>query len=138
MVANASRVNGAAGRLTERLAAVGFTTVAAANYVPSRLDVTKIYYDPANAQALAVATSLKEAFGGGAIELLELAVPPPIDTGDMAGATVLVAMGNDVADKTLDQLQGRAPSTTVPDDSSASSEESSSGESGSAEESSSG
>ena len=115
MVTNASRVDGGAGRLSERLAAVGFTVVTPGNYSLGQLDVTKIYYDAANPSARAVADSLKAAFGGGAIEVLELPVPPPVDTGDALGAGVLVAMGNDVADKTLDELQGiTPPPTTAP------------------------
>ncbi len=125
MVTNASRVDGGAGRLNDRLAAVGFVMVAPGNYALGQLDVTKIYYDPANPAARAVADSLKAAFGGGAIEVLELTVPPPVDTGDVLGAGVLVAMANDIADKTLDELQGitppatTAPASTAPADSTA-------------------
>ena len=37
---------------------------------------------------------------------------------DVPGAGVLVAMGNDTADKTLDELQGiTPPATTAPDSS---------------------
>ena len=113
MVTNASRVDGAAGRMTERLTAVGFTTVEPGNYSLGTLEVTKIYQDPANAQALAVAESLKAAFGGGDIEILEMGAPPPVDGGDALGATVLVAMGNDIADKTLEELQGITTTTTA-------------------------
>lgn len=121
LVSNASRVDGAAGRMTERLAAVGYTTVDAANYTLGKLDVTKIYYDPANPAAQAVAEGLKAAFGGGAITVSELPAPPPVSTGDLAGAGVLVAMGNDIADKSLEELQGIvtttvAPSSTAPAD----------------------
>lgn len=115
MVTNASRVDGAAGRLTDRLVDVGFTTVTPGNYVPDQLDVSKIYYVAANTSAKAVADSLYLAFGGGAIEVLELPVPPPVDTGTVGDAGVLVAMGNDIADKSLEELQGLvAPSTTAP------------------------
>ena len=48
MVTNASRVDGGAGRLSDRLAAVGFTMVAPANSTLGQLDVSKIFYDPAN------------------------------------------------------------------------------------------
>ena len=113
MVTNASRVDGAAGRMTERLTAVGFTTVEPGNYSLGTLEVTKIYHDPANAQALAVAESLKAAFGGGDIEILEMGAPPPVEGGDALGATVLVAMGNDIADKTLEELQGITTTTTA-------------------------
>jgi hypothetical protein len=114
LVANASRVDGAAGRMTERLAAVGYTTVDPANYTIGQLDVSTIYYDPANPAAQAVAEGLKAAFGGGAIMVSELPAPPPVSSGDMAGAGVLVAMGNDIADKTLDELQGIVTTTVAP------------------------
>jgi len=121
MVTNASRVDGGAGRMSDRLAAVGFTTVAPGNYTLGSLEITKIYYDPANPSAQAVAESVKVALGGGAIEVLEMPTPPPVDTGDLLGAGVLVAMGNDTADKTLEELQGIATTTTTgaPTDSSA-------------------
>jgi hypothetical protein len=116
MVVNASRIDGAAGRLSERLAAVEFTVVDPGNYTLGQLDVSKIYFDPANAEAQAVAESLKAAFGGGSIEVLELPSPPPTDSGEVNGAGVLVAMGNDIADKTLDELQGiTPPPTSAPD-----------------------
>ena len=124
MVTNASRVDGAAGRMTERLTAVGFTTVEPGNYTLGTLEVTKIYHDPANPQALPVAESLKAAFGGGDIEILELGTPPPVDGGDALGATVLVAMGNDVADKTLEELQGITTTTAAPETTTADSTES--------------
>jgi hypothetical protein len=119
LVTNASRINGAAGRLTDRLAAVGFETVTPGNYTLGTLDLTKIYYDPANAAALAVADSLKAAFGGGSIEIVELGTAPPVDTGSMGGASILIAMGNDIADKTLNELQGiETPEDTGSDTSS--------------------
>ena len=115
MVTNASRVDGAAGRMSDRLGEVGFTMVEPGNYSLGTIEVTKIYHDPANPQALAVANSLKDALGGGAIEVIEMGSPPPVDGGDLHGATVQVAMGNDTADKTLDELQGiTPPATTAP------------------------
>jgi hypothetical protein len=113
LVANASRVDGAAGRMSDRLAAVGFSMVTPGNSTEGPLETTKIYFDPAVPASQAVAESIKAAFGGGAIEVLPMTVPPPIDTGDLAGANVLVAMGNDTADKTLDELQGITTTTTV-------------------------
>jgi len=113
LVANASRVDGGAGRLSDRLAAVGFSMVTPGNSKEGPIDTTKIYFDPANTAAQAVAESLKAALGGGAIEVLPITTPPPIDTGELAGAGVLIAMGNDVADKTLDELQGIVTTTTV-------------------------
>ena len=114
MVTNASRIDGAAARMSDRLAAVGFTMVEPGNYSLGTIEVTKIYQDPANPQAMAVAESLKAAFGGGAIEIVEMGTPPPVDGGDAKGATVLIAMGYDVADKTLDELQGITTTTAAP------------------------
>jgi hypothetical protein len=104
MVTNASRIDGAAGRMSDRLAAVGFTMVAPGNYSLGTIETTIIYQDPANPQAMAVAQSLQAALGGGDIQIQEMGAPPPVDTGDALGATVLIAMGNDTADKTLDEL----------------------------------
>ncbi len=134
IVANASDVNGSAGRLSERLAAVGFTTGTAVNSTEGTLAVTKIYYDPANTAAKAVADSLQLALGGGEITVVEVATPPPIDTADLAGAGVLIAMGNDVADKSLDVLQGRVaePVESSTADDSTTGEGSSTGESSTA------
>ena len=115
MVTNASRIDGAATCMSDRLAAVGFTMVEPGNYSLGTIEVTKIYQDPANPQALAVAESLKAAFGGGAIEIVEMGTPPPVEGGDAKGATVLIAMGNDIADKTLDELQGITTTTAAPE-----------------------
>ena len=112
VVANASGIDGAAGRLSDRLAAVGFTMGEATNGTESNLAVSKIYYDPANAQAQPVAESLRQAFGGGDIQLLEMGAPPPVESGDIGDASIVVAMGDDIADKTLEELQGRAPATS--------------------------
>ena len=112
IVANASGINGAAGRMSDRLAAVGFDMGEPTNSTEGQIETTKVYYDPANPSAQPVAESLRLGLGGGDIELLELGVPAPIDGGDMGDATVLVALGNDTADKSLEQLQGRAPAPT--------------------------
>lgn len=109
VVANASGVDGAAGRMTDALAEVGFSTGTATNSSEGQIETTKIYYDPENADAKAVADSLREALGGGDIEVLELVVPAPTDSGEIADASILVAMGNDTADVSLNELQGRVP-----------------------------
>ena len=112
VVANASGVNGAAGRMSDALEVVGFTAADPTNSSEGPLSVTKIYYDPDIAPAKAVADSLREALGAGDIEVLELTVPAPLTDPDTIGdANILVAIGNDVADKSLDELQGRVPST---------------------------
>lgn len=111
VVANASGINGAAGRLTERLAAVGYDMAEATNSADtvSNLGTTQIYYDPAVEAAQAVAESLQQALGGGDIELLEVTMPVPTESGDLGTANVLVLMGDDVADKSLEELQGLVP-----------------------------
>lgn len=125
MVVNASRIDGAAGRMSERLAAVEFVMVEPGNYTLGQLDVSKIYFAAGDAAAQAVAESLKAGLGGGSIEVLELPAPPPTDSGSLNGATVLVAMGNDTADKTLDELQGiTPPPTSAPETATATEEES--------------
>ena len=113
IVTNASRVDGAAGRMSDRLAQVGFTVVEPGNYSLGTIETTQILYDPTNPQALPVAQSLQQALGGGDIQVVEIGSPAPVEGGDLKGATVLVAMGNDTADKTLDELQGIAPPSTT-------------------------
>lgn len=109
IVANSSGIDGAAGRLTDRLAIAGFTTGGATNAADSvgQLTSTQIHYVPGDADALAVAQSVKTALGGGdGIELVEVGTPAPTESGELGGATVVVLMGNDVADRSLEELQG--------------------------------
>ncbi len=138
VVANASGVDGSAGRLTDKLSAVGFATGSATNSSEGQLNITKIYYDPANESAQAIANSVRDALGGGDIEVLELVIPAPTDTGEIGDASILVAMGNDTADKSLDELQGRVPPAGDEDSADASSSEESSSEASSDESSSDG
>lgn len=118
VVANASGINGAAGRLTDRLAIAGFSTTTATNSAASvsNITTTQVYYDPAADGAQAVAESVRAALGGGDIEVLELEIPAPTESGDLGDAQVLVLMGNDVADKSLDELQGTAPAADATGD----------------------
>lgn len=126
VVANASGVNGGAGSLSDSFGAAGFTTVAATNSNESQLSTSKIYYVAGDAQARAVADSIKAALGGGAIEVLELPDPAPLtDPATLGGATVLVAMGNDVAGQSLEQLQSGAAADGSADDASSDPTESS-------------
>lgn len=113
-VANASRINGAAGRLSDRLAAVGFKMGTPTNYPAGQIATTVIFYVPGDEAAQAVAESVRKALGGGAITLAEVTTPPPTETGELGDITVLIAMGNDIADKTLEELQtGKPPETTA-------------------------
>lgn len=108
LVANGSTINGAAGRLTDRLAIAGFSMIDAANSADSvqGLETTQIYFDPAVGPARSIAESIKQALGGGSIQVIELVLPALTESGDIGSASVLVLMGNDVADKSLDELQG--------------------------------
>lgn len=107
IVANASGINGAAGRMSDALAGVGFSTGDATNSTEGQLPTTKVYFDPANPAAEEVANSVRLALGGGAIVVLELTTPAPVESGEVGDASIVVAMGNDTADKSLDELQGR-------------------------------
>jgi len=112
IVANASGINGAAGRMSDALAAVGFSTGPATNSTESQLSTSKVYFDPENAAAEAVANSVRAALGGGDIQVLELTTPAPVETGEVGDASIVLAMGNDVADKSLAELQGLVPPAT--------------------------
>jgi hypothetical protein len=114
IVANASGINGAAGRMSDGLAVAGFSTGTATNSSEGQLEISKVYFDPANANAEAVANSVRQALGGGTIQVLEMGTPAPVESGEIGDASVVLAMGNDVADKTLDELQGlAAPAAAV-------------------------
>jgi hypothetical protein len=113
VVANASRVDGGAGRLSDRLALAEFTMGTPADSTEGPLEVSKVYYNASVEGALPVAESIRVTLGGPPIELLELPTPPPVASGEIGDATVLVAMGNDIVDIPLDQLQGLVTTTTV-------------------------
>jgi hypothetical protein len=113
IVANASGINGAAGRMTDALAIAGFTTGEPTNSSEGQLEISKVYFDADDAAAEAVANSVRLALGGGAIEVLPMGVPAPVESGEVGDASVVVAMGNDVSDKTLEELQGGSPTTST-------------------------
>ncbi|HWL44259.1 MAG TPA: LytR C-terminal domain-containing protein [Ilumatobacter sp.] len=115
VVANASTVNGAAGRMSDALAAAGFDMEAATNSTES-LGTTKVYYNASVAEAQAVANSVAAALGGGAITVEPLPTPAPLSDPETIGdAAVLVALGEDAADKSLAQLQGGGSTTDTTD-----------------------
>jgi hypothetical protein len=110
VVANASTVNGAAGVLTTALQGKGFTTAEATNATVKQ-EATTILYDPTNSGALAVAQSLAVILGNPVVQ--EVPSPAPVEGGVLPeGASVIVMLGSDKANKTLDQMG--APPTTVP------------------------
>ena len=109
VVANASTVNGAAGVLTTALSGSGFTMAPATNGSPKQ-DTSTVLYDPADPEALDVATSLSVLMGN--IEVLEIPTPAPIEGGVMPdGVTIVVMLGNDKANLTLAAM---GTATTLP------------------------
>lgn len=102
VVANASIVGGSAGRMTDQLATVGFTTAEPTNATEKVLDSVVHHTDDDGAQE--VAESVAEALGGVAVE--PLPEEAPVEGGDLGDATVLLLLGDNQADRTLDELQG--------------------------------
>jgi len=111
-VANASGVNGVAGRLTTALQGRGFTTGEALN-ASQTLDASVVHYDPAVAEAQAVAQSVATLMGAAAPSALP--TPAPVEGGTLPeGVSVLVLLGNDKANQTLEEMGGTtAPSSTA-------------------------
>lgn len=104
MVANSSNVNGAAGRLSDELAAKGFTVLAPTNgWGPEEeLAVTRIYYVPDKGEA--VARTVGRLMG---IEPTQIPVPAWITGGTetMGDAGVLIMLGKDLASTFLADMQ---------------------------------
>jgi hypothetical protein len=109
LVANASGVPGSAGRMSDELAAQGFTMGTPTNSTSGGLEESIVYYDPAVAAAQPVADSVARLMGG----LVVQTVPTPIPVTDatLNGAGVLVMLGTAQADKTITELS--APQASV-------------------------
>lgn len=108
VVANSSGVPGSAGRMSDELAAAGFTMATATNTSEGNLEQSVVYYDPSNAAALDVANSVARVMGELTVETVPS--PPPVEGGDLADASVVVMLGTAQSDQTLDDL---APETAV-------------------------
>lgn len=106
IVANANSQGGSAGAMTRALeVGPGFLMVEPVNANASVGDLAEsvIYFDTTNPTAQAVAESLSVALGG-----VESVLPLP-DTaltsdGTLSGATVLLMLGEDKANRTLEEL----------------------------------
>lgn len=109
VVANASIVGGSAGRMTDELGRSGFTTATATNSTEKVSDSIVYYSDAEGAQA--VAESVAIAMGG--LEARPIPDPIPTESGDIAGAQVLVLLGDNQADRTIAQLSGAGSPTVV-------------------------
>ncbi len=111
VVANASTVEGAAGRFSEALQAKKFDVAKAVN-ATIKVEVSKVYYDPSNAAALPVATFLGAMLGGIKVEVM----PSPIPVKDAKlpdGVSVVLMLGSDKADKPIDQAATTTVAATV-------------------------
>ncbi len=103
LVANAAEVPGAAGRLADRLAELGFVvddpTDAAGN--EQQLDVSKVYYKPG---AEAVANQIATLMGG----IVVAPMPTPIwiagGPGKLGFSTIVIMLGKDRAETPLPGL----------------------------------
>lgn len=105
MVANANGIGGSAGAMTRTLEAVGFQMVDptdAASTVGT-LEATVIYFDSNIAGAQAVAESVNRVMGGD-LQVSPLQGTPPTADGSLDGAGVLVMLGTDKANQTLDEM----------------------------------
>jgi hypothetical protein len=113
IVANANTVNGSAGAMTRELEAAGFTMGTPTNADGSygKPDQTVIYFDESVPAAQAVAESVGRTLGGVA-GISPVAVPAPTESGELDG-DVLVMLGNDKANKTLEDLQAEAGEVTT-------------------------
>jgi len=114
VVANANGVGGSAASMSQALEiGPGFTMgdPVDASAATGNLQTTVIYYDPAQPAAQAVAESVNTAMGGGATVLPLPSGTPPVANGDIGGAGVLVMLGLDKANKTLEQLNPPAGGT---------------------------
>lgn len=111
VVANANGISGSAGRMSSELEAEGFTMGDPTNADANDQQRTVVQYDASIASAQAVAESV--AYLLGEVDTATLESPPPVDGGDLGGAGVLVLLGIDEADKTIDELRpeetGAAP-----------------------------
>lgn len=117
MVANANGIGGSAGGMTRTLEAAGFTMVDptdASSTVPV-LDASIIYYESEMTGAQAVAESVNRVLGND-LQVSPLEGTPPTQDGSLDGAGVLVMLGTDKANKTLDELNpdAVAPEVTNP------------------------
>lgn len=122
VVANAAGIGGTAGRYSDALKTMGWTMGTPAN-ATSTLDVSVVYY---LAGGEAVAASVAQAMSGaeGTIASAAMPSPVPIQGGVLpAGATVLVMLGTDRAEKAIPAVAGTTGTSlpTAPVDQSSSS-----------------
>lgn len=99
LVANASGISGTAGQMATALQAQGFIVVQPATNAAETVgkqSVTVVYYVPGYESG---AAAVSQILGG--VSTLPVASPPPVESGDLGEATVLVLLGTDLAGKLL-------------------------------------
>ncbi|NND75076.1 MAG: LytR C-terminal domain-containing protein [Ilumatobacter sp.] len=111
VVANGNTIGGSAGRMSETLGDAGFQMGSPTN-AASTVDDSVVYYDPTNTAAKAVADSVAFVLGGVAVEAVT--TPAPTENGSLGDAGVLVVLGNNQADKSLEQLAAEGGLSTPP------------------------
>lgn len=108
IVANANNTGGSASRISRALETAGWTVVEPTDAVAPEnvLEESKVYFVASNARAQAVAESVAEALGG--VTVAPMPAEIPVDGGSIGRAAVLVMLGIDAADKTLEDLAAEA------------------------------
>lgn len=107
VVANANGQPGSAGEMSRAISVgAGFTVVDPTNASSTigDLDETVIYFDPATAAAPDVANSLARVLGGVSSVLPLDETGAPTQDGTLNGAQVLLMLGKDKANRTLEEL----------------------------------
>lgn len=102
IVANGNIIGGSAGRMSDTLGVAGFTVGTPTNGA-EKVDDSIVYYTEADG-AQAVAESLAAALGG--VEALPMPDPIPTEDGTLDGGDVLLLLGNNQADRSLEELSG--------------------------------
>jgi hypothetical protein len=97
LVANASGVKGSAATMSSQLQTLGYRVIPPSNTVPGYApkDVTEVFFLPGfELQGADVAANL-------GVQALPMPATKPVADTDFTGATVLVALGKDLAGKTI-------------------------------------
>ena len=111
LVANGSGISGSAGQMSTALQAQGFVVVQPATNAAETVgkqSVTVVYYVPGYETG---AAAVAQVLGGVATQ--PVASPPPVESGDLGEATVLVLLGTDLAGKLLPGALPSASPTSV-------------------------
>jgi LytR cell envelope-related transcriptional attenuator len=102
IVANGNEDNGSAARMTDALRLAGFSTGEPTNS-QEKVDASIVYFSSDDG-AEPVAQEVAVALGG--VDVLSLPDPAPTDSGTLEGGGVLLLLGQNEADKTLEELSG--------------------------------